>query len=104
MKIRHTLFLFLLLGLFFLSGCAPEANPSVDLANADGDTAGFWMGIWHGMIAPITFLISLFSDKVGIYEVFNSGGWYNFGFMLGLSCSLGGSGFGGSRASRRRRG
>jgi len=46
--------------------------------------AGFWAGLWHGIIAPLIFIIGLFSDKVKIYEIHNSGRWYDFGFMLGI--------------------
>lgn len=46
--------------------------------------AGFWGGLWHGIIAPITFLISLFARGVRIYETNNNGLWYDFGFMLGI--------------------
>jgi len=46
--------------------------------------AGFWLGVWHGIICPITFLVSLFNDNVGIYEVRNNGNWYNFGFVAGI--------------------
>ena len=55
---------------------------------------------WHGIIVPITFIISLFSDTVGIYEVSNNGGWYDFGFLIGASLFLGGGGAGarGARA------
>jgi hypothetical protein len=52
---------------------------------------GFWYGLWHGIIAPISFIISLFDAKVAIYAVYNSGGWYNFGYIIGLSISMGGS-------------
>jgi len=31
-------------------------------------------------------------SNVGIYEVHNSGAWYNFGYLLGLACFFGGSG------------
>ena len=58
----------------------PNANP-----------AGFWGGLWHGMIAPFTFLISLFTEGVSIYETNNNGRWYNFGFMLGIGAYAGGS-------------
>jgi hypothetical protein len=51
--------------------------------------AGFWVGLWHGMIAPITFFVSLFSDNVRIYETNNNGGWYDFGFMLGIGAYAG---------------
>jgi hypothetical protein len=54
--------------------------------------AGFWGGLWHGMIAPITFLISLFVEGVSIYETNNNGRWYEFGFMLGIGAYAGGGG------------
>jgi hypothetical protein len=54
--------------------------------------AGFWAGVWHGFIAPIVFIVSLFNSNVGIYEINNNGRWYDFGFLIGLSGSLGGSG------------
>jgi hypothetical protein len=50
------------------------------------------------------FIISLFNDSVGIYEMHNNGGWYNFGFLLGASIIFGGSGGGACRGRRRRRG
>lgn len=37
---------------------------------------------------PITFIVSLFNPSVGIYEVNNNGGWYNFGFVVGASTSV----------------
>jgi hypothetical protein len=45
---------------------------------------GFWSGLWHGFIAPLTFVISLFSDNVTVWETHNNGGWYTFGFLLGI--------------------
>ena len=53
--------------------------------------AGFWRGLLHGILAPITFLISLFTGQVSMYEVHNSGAWYDFGFLVGLCAVLGGS-------------
>jgi hypothetical protein len=84
-----------------LAACAAGPNMSVDIANADGDVAGFWLGLWHGVISPITFLISLFTDDVTLYEVHNSGGWYDFGFVLGAGILFGGGFFGAPRAGRR---
>jgi hypothetical protein len=82
------------------AGCVPSAN---DLANAaPPPPAGFWLGLWHGIIAPITFVISLFSDGVGMYEVRNNGGWYDLGYLIGFG-SLHGGGAAGRRARRRGR-
>jgi predicted small secreted protein len=86
-----------LVGAILLAGCAPGPN---DAAGVSGpDVAGFWLGLWHGIIAPITFVISLFTDGVNVYEVRNNGNWYDFGFVLGLSLAFGS----GPLARRRRR-
>lgn len=76
-----------------LTACAAGANPLSEAAAP----AGFWLGLWHGMIAPVTLLISTFSDSVSLYEVRNNGGWYDLGFVLGIGCSFGGSNYQGRR-------
>ncbi len=68
--------------MLLVSSCAPQNEMYL------AKPAGFWAGLWHGLIVIITFIISLFTDSVGIYEVNNNGGWYNFGFVLGLLISL----------------
>ena len=83
-----------------LSACTATANDTLNPAGAY--VAGFWPGLWEGIIAPIAFIVSLFNDKVGIYEIHNNGGWYNFGFLIGASMVLGGGGAGGARSARRR--
>ena len=50
---------------------------------------GFWGGLWHGLIAPLTFIISLFTDNVSMYAKNNVGGWYDFGFCLGAGILFG---------------
>ena len=81
-----------------LAGCTAAGIPPVHLPG----TPGFWMGLWHGMIFPITFFVSLFSSGVGVYSAVNDGGWYNFGFFLGIALSMGG-GAGAGAAGRRRK-
>jgi hypothetical protein len=73
-----------ILGIMMLAGCVAGVNTAVDVPNDEGETDGFWSGLWHGLISPITFIISLFSDNVNIYEVHNTGNWYDFGFILGI--------------------
>lgn len=90
---------FLILTLGLLAGCVAGPNTLVGTPNEEGRVAGFWQGLWHGIIAPVTFVVSLFSDKVHVYEVHNNGNWYVFGFLLGLTSVWGG---GGRAASRRR--
>ena len=84
-----------------LGACAAGANPEMGVAPAGGDVAGFLPGLWHGIISPITFLVSLFTDDVSIYEVHNNGNWYDFGFVLGAGILFGGGFFGAGRAGRR---
>jgi hypothetical protein len=85
-----------------LASCAAGPNP-LTTSGPRADTVGFWMGLWHGFISPWTFLVSLFNDNVTIYEVRNNGGWYNFGFLLGVSAFFSGSGGGNAHRRRRRR-
>jgi|tagenome__1003787_1003787.scaffolds.fasta_scaffold19664539_2 hypothetical protein len=83
-----------------LAGCAAGPN---DVAATGTEPAGFWLGLWQGLIVPITFVISLFTDHVSIYEVHNNGNWYDFGYVLGLSCAFGGGAGSGSLVRRRSR-
>jgi hypothetical protein len=73
-----------------VASCAPGPNPAERTPDADGKVAGFFMGFWHGLISPVTFIISVFAKSVRFYEVHNSGGWYNFGFVLGAGLFLSG--------------
>jgi len=50
-----------------LTGCAAGPNVFVNQSNPDGEVAGFWQGLWHGLIVFITFIISLFNDNVRPY-------------------------------------
>ena len=97
MKLRKLSIIFLCIFILILvtASCAPGNT------KYDAKPAGFWAGLWHGLICVITFIISLFSDSVEMYEVANNGGWYNFGFLLGAAIALGGSG--GSSCRRKRK-
>jgi hypothetical protein len=64
---------------------APGPNPLVNTADAHGQPAGFWTGLWHGIISPVTLLVSFINKQdVRMYEVHNDGNRYNFGFFLGI--------------------
>ena len=62
-----------------LSACAQQAPTAVDPA-----APGFLEGLWHGFIFPVAWVLSLFMDNVAIYAVPNDGGWYDFGYFLGI--------------------
>jgi hypothetical protein len=68
------------------------AGPNSKYAVPGTRPAGFWAGFWHGLISPITFIVSLFAAGVRIYEVNNNGRWYDFGFIIGVSGAFGGGG------------
>lgn len=73
---------FLLAGtILLLSGCADSV--AIDQV-AQVEPVGFLHGLWHGIILPFSWIISLFDSDVAIYAVYNNGGWYDFGFVLGI--------------------
>ena len=82
--------LLLLLIAFVFVSCTAGPNISVDTPGEKGKVAGFLRGLWHGFIVLFTFIISLFTDKVNVYEVHNTGGWYDFGFIIGIMIFFGG--------------
>lgn len=90
--------LFLAVG---LSGCMAEAVPPP--AEAERAASGFFMGLWHGMIVWLSFIVSLFDDSVAVYDAVNTGHLYDLGFVMGVGGSAGGTSSGVSRRRRRRR-
>ncbi|MDW7759976.1 MAG: hypothetical protein SCM96_04975 [Acidobacteriota bacterium] len=76
--------------ILFTASCAPGPNTLEKTADAKGQTAGFFLGLWHGFISPVTFIVSVFTRNVRFYEVHNNGTWYNFGFVLGAGLFLSG--------------
>lgn len=95
MKHKKLLLLGLMLVLLMalLTACAPG-----DGANTPDHPAGFFSGVWHGWIAPVTLVVSIFNRNISIYEVNNIGFWYNFGYYMAII-----SGFGGLALSRKKR-
>lgn len=85
--------------LLLLSSCAAGPNAA---AGTGEDPVGFWLGLWHGIIFPVTFVISLFTDNVSVYELANNGNWYDLGFFLGVAIALGGAGGGAGTRARKR--
>jgi hypothetical protein len=76
-----------------LTGCIPG-----DGTYTSAKPAGFFWGIWHGRVAPISLIISIFDKNIRVYEVMNSGWWYDFGFYIAII-----SGFGGLSLFRKKR-
>ena len=63
-----------------LAACAATQ----DVTAIDASGPGFLLGLWHGFIFPVAWLLSLFLDQVAVYAVPNDGGWYDFGYFLGI--------------------
>ena len=72
----------------WITGCVPgDGTYSVD------DPAGFFWGVWHGWIAPISLIWGFFNSGIRIYEVYNTGWWYDFGFYMAIISGFGGLSF-----------
>jgi hypothetical protein len=64
---------------------APGPNPVVNTNDAYNRVSGPLIGIWHGIISPITLAVSFFNSNVQMYEVHNNGSPYNLGFLIGVA-------------------
>lgn len=84
--------MFLAVSVFILTGCIPGDGA----ATAD-HPAGFFSGVWHGWIAPVSLIAGIFKRSIRVYEVMNTGWWYDFGFYMAII-----SGFGGLSLVRRK--
>ena len=62
-----------------LAACANQAA-----AGVEPGAPGFLLGLWHGFIFPVAWILSLFMPDVAVYAVPNNGGWYDFGYFLGI--------------------
>jgi hypothetical protein len=83
----------LVVAMAILTGCVPG-----DGTYTYTNPAGFFWGIWHGWIAPISLIWGFFDRKIRIYETINTGWAYDFGFYIAII-----SGFGGLRLFRKKR-
>jgi len=63
----------------------PGPNPELNKPGPNGIVAGLVQGLWHGIIAPVTFVLSFFNENVQMYEVHNNGKEYNLGFLIGVA-------------------
>lgn len=93
MKKIFAIFILSVSVLILLTGCIPG-----DGSYTSDNPAGFFWGIWHGWIAPISLIIGVFKDNIGIYETMNTGWFYDFGFYIAII-----SGFGGLSLSRKKK-
>ena len=71
--------------IFCLTGCLPG-----DGTNTPDNPAGFFWGVWHGWMAPISLIVHFFNNDIRIYELNNSGWLYEFGFYISIIGGFGG--------------
>ncbi len=80
------------LPLLALGACAAGSADSHHAAQS-GEVTQFVLGIWHGLIAPVTLIIELINKVVPhlipwsahLYEKEGTGAAYDLGFYLGLA-------------------
>ncbi len=72
--------MYVALSVVLLAGCADVSSVQECVIN---EPYGYWSGLWHGFISPLSFLGSIIYDDIAMYAVNNNGGFYDFGFVLG---------------------
>lgn len=77
---KNTIALVLMLIIIVLTGCADVAQIQITTTS---EPYGFFSGLWHGMVLPLSIWGSLLSDNIAIYGINNTGWWYDFGFIIG---------------------
>lgn len=85
---RKRLALLIVMGAIILlgtTGCVPG-----DGSYTAAKPAGFFWGIWHGWISPVSLVWGLFNKSIRVYEVANTGWWYDFGFYIAIIGGFGG--------------
>ena len=85
------------LALMLLAACAQQVPEAVEHT---AQTPGFLLGLWHGFVFPFAWIGSLFSSDIAVYAGPNNGGWYDFGFFLGVTVLGGGSHVSAKRSRR----
>lgn len=72
-------------GVLMLTGCIPG-----DGAHTADKPAGFFWGVWHGWLAPLSLIVGFFSRGIRLYETMNTGWWYDLGFYMAIISGFGG--------------
>jgi hypothetical protein len=73
---RFFLVILVIIFLTCLSSCAPKGYES--------DKAGFFSGVWHGIIIFFSLIGKLLGRDIGIYAEHNTGFTYWLGFIIGI--------------------
>ncbi|MCK5236104.1 MAG: hypothetical protein KAR06_03880 [Deltaproteobacteria bacterium] len=81
LNLKSTKMLAICLTALLVAGCADTVTFTQAI---NIEPVGFWYGLWHGVTFPISWIGSLISDDIAVYAIYNNGGWYDFGFFLGV--------------------
>jgi hypothetical protein len=84
MRAKVLLVLVMLIVTVSAGGCVPGGS-----AYSPQEPAGFFSGVWHGWIAPVSLIVGLFKSGIRVYEPFNTGWWYDFGFYIAIISGFG---------------
>lgn len=76
-NLKHmTWFLMVVAAFLLLTSCATQPG-------SYSSSPGFFMGVLHGMLVPLSLIGSIFMD-IRIYAFPNSGFFYDLGYVLGI--------------------
>ena len=78
-NIRQVILIFFIVAL--LTSCATQPPVSAF------DPPGFFLGLIHGFFIVFSFVAGIFTEN-RIYAFPNSGGWYDFGYLIGAATFL----------------
>ena len=70
--------------MILMSGCVPG-----DGSYTDENRAGFFWGIWHGWLAPVSLIMGIVNNHLRVYEIHNTGWWYDLGFYMAIISGFG---------------
>jgi hypothetical protein len=73
--------IFIIMAILALTGCADDMSLQQAITT---DPVGFMHGLWHGFSLLFSSIGSIFVDDIAIYAIYNNGGWYDFGYFLGV--------------------
>ena len=83
---KFTFVFLILVGCIFIPH---EVNAFAQLGEySAADPAGFFSGIWHGLLAPWSLAARWFISDVVMYAIPNTGWFYDLGFLLGVTISI----------------
>jgi hypothetical protein len=90
-KTKKFIALFVLIGVVLVAAGIYIIVYQVGMPTRDmsGAPANFWLGLWQGLNVFLSFIASWFDNNIVLYQVHNTGFWYNLGYLIALFVSIG---------------